>query len=67
MLDKNVEAFIVYLTSSSLSSILINLVQKAQIDLLIAEEIKIPAIYLDFSDVFLKKKGLVLPEITKLN
>ena len=34
---------------------------------LIAKKVTIPTYYLDFSDIFLEKKALVLLEITKLN
>ena len=41
--------------------------RKAQIVLLVAKEVKISTKYLDFSDVFLEKKALILSEATKLN
>ena len=41
--------------------------REAQIASLTAEEVKILAEYLDFSDVFSKEKASVLPEITDLN
>ena len=66
-LDENVEAFVVYVTSFSLNSMLIDPAQEAQIALLVAEKVKILTKYSDFSDVFLKAKALILPEITKLN
>ena len=66
-LDKNIEAFVVYITSLNLSSILIHPARKAQITLLLAEEVKIPTEYSDFLDIFSEKKALVLPELTKLN
>ena len=55
------------MTSLSLNLILINLTRKAQIALLIAKKMKIPTNYLDFLDVFLEKKALVLLEIIELN
>lgn len=66
-LDKNIEAFVVYVTSLSLSLMSIYLAKKAQIVLLLARKIKILAKYLDFSDVFLEEKPLVLQKLTKLN
>ena len=66
-LDENVEAFVVHVTSLSLKLISIHPAQKAQIALLIAKKVKIPTNYLDFSDVFLEEKALVLSEITDLN
>ena len=45
----------------------IHLAKKAKITLLIVEEVKILIDYLDFSDVFLKKRALVLPKISDLN
>ena len=41
--------------------------QKAQIALFIAEEVTVPAEYLDFTDVFSKKSAKVLPERTRSN
>ena len=41
--------------------------REAQIALLIAKKVKISTEYLDFSDVFSKKKTLVLLKITDLN
>ena len=45
----------------------IHLAQEAQIALLVAKKVKILTKYSDFSDVFLKKKALILSEATKLN
>ena len=66
-LDENIEAFIVHVTFFNLNSMLIHPARKAQIPLLIAKEGKIPTNNLDFLDVFLEKKALVLPEIIDLN
>lgn len=66
-LDENIESFVIYMTFLSLSSILIHLTKKAQSALLLTKKVKIPTKYSDFSDIFLKKKSLVLPKITKLN
>lgn len=66
-LNKNVEAFGLYITSPTLVSIPISLGKNAQIVLLIAQEMKILAKYLDFLNVFSNKKALVLFELTKLN
>ena len=41
--------------------------KKAQIALLVAKKVKISTKYLDFSDVFLEEKALILLEATKLN
>ena len=41
--------------------------QEAQIALLVAEKVKISTKYLDFLDVFLEEKALILPKVTKLN
>ena len=66
-MDKNVEAFVVHVTSLSLNSMLIYPVRAAQIALLIAKKVKILTNYLDFSNVFSEEKALVLLEITDLN
>ena len=64
-LDKHVEAFIMHMTF--FLTMPIYPVRKAQIALLVAKKVKIPTKYLDFSNVFLKKKALILSEITELN
>ena len=67
VLNENIKTFMVHMTSFSLSTISIHPTREAQIVLLIVKEVKILAKYSDFSDVFLEKKALVLPEITKFN
>ena len=64
-LDKHVKAFVVYVTF--LLTMPIYPAQKAQIALLVAEEVKILTKYSDFSNVFLEEKALILPEVTELN
>ena len=66
-LDKNIEAFVVYITSFSLNLILIYLAWEVYIVLLIIKKVKILIKYLDFLNVFLEKKALVLLKLTKLN
>lgn len=63
VLNKNVEAFVVYVASFRL----IHLAKKAYIAFMIAEKVKILAEYLNFSNVFFKKKGLLLSKLTKFN
>ena len=41
--------------------------REVQIALLVAEEVKIPTKYSDFSNVFLKEKALILLKVTELN
>ena len=41
--------------------------REAQIASLVAEEVKIPTEYSDFSDVFSEEKASILPEVTELN
>ena len=62
-LDENIEVFVVHVTSLSLNKLtmLIYLAKEAQITLLIGEEIKIPAKYSDFLDVFSEEKASILP------
>ena len=67
VLDKNVEAFVVHVTSFSLNSMSIYPARAAQIASLIAKEMQIPTDYLDFSDVFSEEKALVLPKVIDLN
>ena len=40
---------------------------ETQIALLVAKEVKILTKYLNFSDIFIKEKALISPEITKFN
>ena len=67
LLDKNIEAFIIYVTSFNLNSILIHSVQKTYIALLFIKKVQISYKYSDFSDIFLKKNTLILLKATKLN
>ena len=64
-LDEHVKAFVMHVTS--LSTMAIHSAKKAQIALLIVKKFKIPTKYSNFSDIFLKEKALILPEVTKLN
>ena len=66
-LDENVEAFVVHVTSLSLNSMAMHPAREAQIASLVAEEVKIPTEYSDFSDVFLEEKASILPEATEMN
>ena len=45
----------------------IYLVKKARIALLVTKKVKILTKYLDFSDIFLEAKALILLKIIKLN
>lgn len=65
VIDKNVKAFMLYITS--LLIMLIHPAKKAQTIMLIIEKIQIAAKHLDFWNVFLKKRVLVLLEATGLN
>ena len=67
ILNKNIEAFIVYMTSFNFNLIPIYLAKEAQIVLLVAKKVKILIKYLDFSDVFFKEKASILSKATKLN
>ena len=50
-----------------LSTMAIQPAREAQRTLLVAEVVKIPTKYSDFSDIFLEKKALILSKVTKLN
>ena len=52
---------------TSLLTMAIHLVKKAQITLLVVKKVKIPTEYSDFSDVFLEEKASILPKVTKFN
>ena len=63
--NEHIEVFVVHVTF--LLMMVIYLARKAQIALLIAKEVKISTKYLDFADVFFKKKASILLKATKLN
>ena len=52
---------------TSLSTMAIHPVRKAQITLLISKEVKIPTKYSNFSDVFLEKKASILSKAIEFN
>ena len=66
-LDKNIETFVIHVTSLSLNLMPIHLALKAQIILLVIQKVQIPSEYSDFSDIFSEKKDLILPEAINLN
>ena len=65
ILDKHIEAFIMYITF--LLTMAIYPARKTYIALLIVKKIQIATKYLDFLDIFLKEKALVLSTATNLN
>ena len=65
-LDENFETFVIHVTSLKLAPG-IHLDKKAQIASLLSKEVKISDKYLDFTNVFLEQKALVLSKCTKLN
>ena len=66
VLDENVKAFVVHV-AFFISKMLIHPTRKAQIALLIAKKITMPAEYLDFADVFSKELAEGLPECSGIN
>lgn len=56
-----------HMTFIGFSLMLIHITKKNQIALLLVKKVKILFKYSDFSNIFLEKKALVLPELTKLN
>lgn len=66
-MDKDVKAFIMYMNSLSLRSMMIYLARKAQIALLLCEKVIILTRYADFADVFAKELAKMLPERTNIN
>ena len=69
VLDKNVEAFMINISSLSLGlKIIIHPAKKVQITLLLVEKVTIPAAkYPDFTNVFAEKSANILLEQTKLD
>ena len=66
LLDENVEAFVMHIALLTLK-MTIHLAQKAEIALLLAEKVTVPAEYTDFVDVFLKELAEVLPKWNSIN
>lgn len=69
VLNKNIEAFVVYVTFFSLKkqTMTIYPIRKTQIASLLTKKITIFNKYSDFSNVFLEKRALVLLESNKQN
>ena len=65
--DENVKTSVMYMIFLKLNLILIHLARKTQIALLAIEKMQILSEYLDFLDVFLERKALILLEATNLN
>lgn len=64
VLDDNIETFVVHISFLSLGlRLTIYQARKAQIVLLLVEEVTIPAKYLDFTDVFSKELAEVLQKV----
>ena len=66
VLNENSKTFVVYVAFFNLASKIYSN-RKAQIGSLLKEEVKIPNKYSDFTNIFSKKKALVIPECIKLN
>lgn len=64
--NKSIEAFIVYI-NSLIAKMTIFLARKIQISLLLLEKVNIPAQYLNFANMYLKKLAKVLPKYNKIN
>ena len=65
-LDKNVEAFMMHVSSLGLW-MTIHLARKAQLVLLLAKKITVPTNYSDFADVFSEKSANILPKRLRAN
>ena len=65
-LDENIEAFVVHVSSLGLR-MTIQLVTEAQLALLLAEKVTIPAKYSNFADMFLKQSANIFPKWTGVN
>ena len=63
-LDENSETFVIHIAFVNPGN---HPDRKVQIAFLLTKEVKISEEYLDFTNVFLKKKALVLPKHNKLN
>ena len=68
VLNKNIEAFVVYISSLSLGlRMTIHPAKKVSIVLLLAKEVTVLAEYSDFANIFLKKSANIFPKQTKAN
>ena len=65
-LDENVEAFVVHISSLK-SRMTIHSAREAQLALLLAEKITVPAKYSDFANVFLENLANIFPEQIRVN
>ena len=65
-LDKNIEVFMIYISSLRLR-IIIHLVKKASMALLLSEKVTILAEHSDFANMFLEESANLLLEQTKVN
>ena len=65
-MDKNANVFVVHVSSFG-SKMIIYLARKAQLALLLAEKVNVPAKYSDFANVFLEELANKLPEQTGVN
>ena len=65
-LDKNVETFVVHVSSLG-SKMTIHPARKAQLALLLAKKVTVLAKYSDFADIFLEESANILPEQTGVN
>ena len=67
-MNKNIEAFMIYVSFLSLRfKIIIYPAQKAQILLLLAKKVIFPTDYLDIANLLLKKLAKVLPKQIGIN
>ena len=66
MLDENIKTVVMHISFLG-SKMTIYLARKAQMALLLAKKVTIPAKYLDYADIFLEKSANVLPEQTRVN
>ena len=64
---ENVKAFVVYVTFLNLNLMPIHPAQKTKIALLVIQKMQIPSEYSDFSDIFSKKEGSILPKIPEMS
>ena len=65
-MDESIKVFVIYIAFFTLE-ITIHLIRKAEMILFLAKKVIVPAKYLDFADVFLKKSSEMLLEQTGVN
>ena len=66
MLDEKIKVFVMYISSLGLRMTM-HLAREAQLALLLAKKVNVPAKYSDFANIFSKNSANILPKRTRVN